>query len=193
MRPLDYTEVIMITVSEAKEFLDISSIEKDELLDMIITASSVIIQNYTGLTLTEQTAATLDIDGTGSSTLLLPNYLNSVTSVGVGARTADTISYTTYTSGYFTIRGGTLLKFLDSNYIFTAGVENIQVTGNWGFGTWEDDLLQAQKMLVAWLYQKNKEEISVSKRVYQDMETTFIQDIPRPILLLLDNYKARLL
>lgn len=178
----------MVTLEEAKKFLGLSekSVEKDSMVQALITISLRLMETYTGLTFTEETAASKTFDGTGDDYIKLsaPIAIDDITDISIDG-TSATLADFYVEDNYLYYEGGT----------FTEGTRNIIVTGTWGYNIddWPKDLWLAQQMILTWLFQNNKDEIAITTRVYQSQTTTLTKQIPLPAIILLDNWKLSVL
>ena len=175
----------MVTIADMREYLELKATDKDIWVKELITASTLLIKYYTGADLTVETATANTFDGTGEIFLPITSPLAAVTEV-----TFDDVVQTLVD---FRVNG----YFLENNEgtIFPEGTQNVVVTGDWGTADtdWDSDLDVAQRMLIAWLYKKDKNEISVETRSYKGQYTSMIQDIQLTIRIILDNHKTRVL
>lgn len=171
----------MVTLQEAKDYLRITTTDKDTWISTLISASANFIKAFTGTDFTYQQATEKIFDGTGESYLLLDSPVSNITSIVIDNTSYDISDF--YVDDLYYL-------YAKSN-IFTEGTQNVKITADWGYQTWPDDLKLAQLMLITFFYQKDKDELNVISKVYQGMSTVFVQDIPPVVIHLLRFYARR--
>lgn len=86
----------LTTLARAKVFLGIGTTTKDDLLTQLINQATGFIERYTKRNLTSQTYTNLEMDGTGTQSLLLPHYpVRTFTILEVNQATDNTDDWTT--------------------------------------------------------------------------------------------------
>lgn len=169
----------MVTLEQVQEFLNIKSSDKDEWLEVLINVSAKLIQDFTGIDLTVSAEGAKLFNGTGADFIRLASPVSNITEILINGIAADLANYYINDNYLESIDGAT----------FPVGRRNIKITADWGVASWPEDLLVAQRLLLAWLYQKNKDEIGVDMRSTQGQATKLLQEIPPAVIHILQNYK----
>lgn len=149
-----------VTKQQCKDFADeIPEVTgaSDTYLDGLISRAERMIKRLTEQDFSSELATAKDVDGSGNTTLGLDIRLYSIDSIVVDTSIMTDYVYLKYGDNY------SLLKFDPDpvyayrshrnyssafSYIFSFGVENITITGDWGWSAVPDDIKTLDKMLV---------------------------------------------
>lgn len=126
-----------LTVDELKQhnvISDISSCDEDTKLEALISYCSSLIDAYVGFSFTTETDKTINVDGSGTKIITLPQRIYNITDV------QDTDSEVVYDLSNLVI--------VNNNYAirnkvdeFDEGDYNIEVTGDFGWDKVPDDVI----------------------------------------------------
>lgn len=117
----------------------------DTYLDGVISRAENIVKRLTEQDFNKEEAITKNVDGSGNAILGLDIRLYSLDSLIVDTSVMTDYVYLKYGDNF------SLLKFDPSfthDYIFTFGIENITIVGNWGWPAVPDDIKTLTKLIV---------------------------------------------
>ena len=194
----------LTSLSDLKRYLEISSSDKDALLESLIEAVSKQFAVYTGRNLTLKTYSPLPddsnyapdnavLDGSGHAELLLPQYpvaeVTSLTLDGAAISQAEPGG----TSGFRLDSRAGLVVRVDG--LFTRGRGNVLVAYRAGFSPMPADLAQAALEQAAVRFQESAAghgRLGVSARTLADGSLSYSQKALLPqVREVLDRYRSR--
>lgn len=196
---LDST-IALITLTDAKQYLKVTSTNDDAILATLINSISAWVQGYLKRNLVRQTY-TEYYSGDGESELALRNYpIYSISSIYVdqlrafGSETAVDVS-----SNVIIKKSSGILKSFNLLYGWTWGESNIKVTYSAGYsigitggdGTLPHEIRLAVRRLLDLHYRLgySQRKLDTSSESMNSMNVTFKdEDIPKDVKSMLDGY-----
>lgn len=171
-------------LADVKAWLNITAAADDALLQRLITASSVFMQNWMNRTFATAPYAETR-DGSGSDTLVLANTpVTAVSSLTVGG-IAQGPSPDGIQPGY--VFSDTAVYLIGSS--FPAGRRNVAVTYTAGYTTVPQDLAQGCIDLVGWAY-RGKQHIGQTGTGMGPEHISFsLKDMPDSTKTVMNQYK----
>ena len=179
----------LATLSELKEYLDISSAAHDARLTSLLARAESAMEQFT-----ERRFAAADYvelnDGAGVPWLLLRHYpALSVASVHDDTARAFPPDTLIPAADYALEADAGILR-LTSGGVFTRGVSNVRAAYRAGYETPPSDLKQACILFAALLFEERK-NVGVASRSLKDGATTYRHGIPEEVLKMLEPYRRR--
>jgi len=172
------------TANVKKWIPGITGATDDLLLDMLVTAASAWIKNYTNRDLLTA-SYTETLNGTGRGSLILTHYpVTAVASLSVDG--AAVVARPSVTTSGFTFEDRVIRL---SGSVFTKGIQNIVVAYTAGFATAPADLEQCAIELVGLKY-RERTRIGESTKAMGDQTVSFlVRELPVQVKSTLDQYK----
>lgn len=190
---MDYDSTIFLaSISDAKDFLDITGSGDDEKLGFILSAVAREFDDYTGRTLLSE-EHTEYYDGPGySRQIALDNYPVTSSNTEIDVRIDGTWTFPESTKV-----DSDLLMISSTNGIlsyygyFPAGVKNIKVVYTAGYSTVPYAIKKACLEAVGFMWQRMKQKSWAQQSIsQQDVTTTLItEELPSSVIKVLDKYR----
>lgn len=137
----------LTTLALAKTYLGVSGSDDDATIGGFLDAVTDAFEKYTGRHLVSATE-TEYLNGTGSRLIYTREPAESITTIHVDSARSWGAANLVSSDDY--LQDGCQINHLD--HIWSVGVRNVRIVYSAGFATIPDDIQQACKMQVNWLY-----------------------------------------
>lgn len=181
--PLQPSPLDLSTLASVKSWLRINSADDDDLLQRLLTATSIAVQRYLNRTIASL-AYTETVDGTGGRALMLGNYpVTAVASVTIDGQPVPP-----------RLPGGQLGYTFDQDSIalggscFTRGQQNVVIQYTAGFAETPFDLEQAVIELVVLRYKERERVGLVSQAAAGETTSYLTKAMPDDVKAILAQY-----
>jgi uncharacterized phiE125 gp8 family phage protein len=174
----------LTTLTNAKQWLGISSDTDDDLLSRLITAASSGIETYLSRRLGSQDYAEIR-DGHGGQVMTFRESPATAVAGVVVNGVSLPLAPDTATPGYRFTRTRIILQ----GHRFTPGYGNVTLNYTAGYEVIPFDLEQACIELISWRYNE-RQHIGVSAKSLEGASVTYsVQDLPPDVKTVLDRYR----
>jgi uncharacterized phiE125 gp8 family phage protein len=193
--------VALVTLTDAKQYLKVTTSNDDAILATLINSVSAWIQGYLKRNLVSKTY-TEYYSGDGSNELILRNTpIVSITSIYVDSLRAWASDNLVDSTDYIIKKGSGIVQAFNLLYGWTCGESNIKITYVAGYsigitggdGTLPHDIRLAVKRLLDLHYRMgySQRKLDTQSESIGGMNTQFKdEDIPKDIKSMLDGYKS---
>ena len=194
----------LTSLANLKTYLNISGTTNNTFMETLVDRATALMEEYTRRNLKardysydsdsdEYDKDNAVMDGNDRDVLILPQRpVNSLTTLRVNEQAIDE-STGVYVCGWMIDKARGMVRL--RCYLFTKGMDNIELAYNAGYSTVPDDLEQACIEQAAWMYKQSpvgQGLLGVSSRSLQDGSINYTtRDILPQVKLVLQDYKQR--
>jgi len=194
----------LTSLANLKTYLNISGTTNNTFMETLVDRATALMEEYTRRNLKardysyDSDSEDYDkdnavMDGNDRDVLILPQRpVNSLTTLRVNEQAIDE-STGVYVCGWMIDKARGMVRL--RCYLFTKGMDNIELAYNAGYSTVPDDLEQACIEQAAWMYKQSpvgQGLLGVSSRSLQDGSINYTtRDILPQVKLVLQDYKQR--
>jgi len=194
----------LTSLANLKTYLNISGTTNNTFMETLVDRATALMEEYTRRNLKardysyDSDSEDYDkdnavMDGNDRDVLILPQRpVNSLTTLRVNEQ-AISESTGVYVCGWMIDKKRGMVRL--RCYLFTKGMDNVELAYNAGYSTVPDDLEQACIEQAAWMYKQSpvgQGLLGVSSRSLQDGSISYTaKDLLPQVKLVLQNYKQR--
>lgn len=189
----------LTTLARLKAYFNLTVLDHDNLIEDLIDRATALFEAFTRRKLKardysyESDSENAKLDGNGRDTIRLPQYpVNSLSTLRISEQEIDERD-SIYSCGWILEGESGILRL--ACYLFTEGIQNIELAYNAGYSSVPEDLEQACIEQAAWMFKQSPAGsalLGVSSRTFADGSVSYtVRDILPQVRMVLENYKKR--